>query len=207
MKERLRGISPVIAGLLIIVLAAGVMLLVFIFASGLLGGLSATESGVRETIVPSIYSSEAGIGVLNQNANFTVTVYNSLSSAQEITIDVSEPSGHLLQSVSSTIPAGATRTIQVAQRLNATGLWTVRVTFVITGVKIGSYTFDVKPNRDEADFAVQEWRDQRFYRLLIFVAIGLAVISIAIAVAAVARPRIITLTPKGTIIQAHGTIL
>jgi hypothetical protein len=66
-----------------------------------------------------------------------------------------------------------------------TGIWTVKVT--VNGINISSYSFQVMRTRDEADFAVAQWRDQYFYRNLTFGSFIVAIISFIIAVASLAR--------------------
>ena len=61
----------------------------------------------------------------------------------------------------------------------------------VGGAEVGKYSFDVKLNRDEADFATRQSLDQRFFRNLLFGTLGVAIFAIILSVATLLRPRVI----------------
>jgi len=146
-----RGIAPVVAALLIVVVSVAAIILLYIFASGLLAsGFSANASGVQLTILPTyLYSKDADVGVAYDRANFTVIVSNNAPEAQVVLVNVTTPRGQVAQSTPLPLRSGESRTLFVSQVLNATspvGVWSVKVT--VGGAEIGKYSFDVKLNRD-----------------------------------------------------------
>ena len=189
-----KGLAPIIAALLIVVVSVASIILLYIFASGLLaGGFSTNVSGVQLTILPTyLYSKDANIGVLNDRANFTVSIVNNAGGAQQILVNVTAPRGQVMQSIPVPLRAGETRTVFISQYLNATspvGVWSVKV--VVGGAEIGKYSFDVKLNRDEADFATRQSLNERFFRYLLFGTLGVAIFAIILSVATLLRPRVI----------------
>jgi hypothetical protein len=189
-----RGIAPVVAALLIVVVSVAAIILLYIFASGLLAsGFSANASGVQLTILPTyLYSKDADVGVAYDRANFTVIVSNNAPEAQVVLVNVTTPRGQVAQSTPLPLRSGESRTLFVSLVLNATspvGVWSVKVT--VGGAEIGKYSFDVKLNRDEADFATRQSLDQRFFRYLLFGTLGVAVFAIMLSVATLLRPRVV----------------
>ncbi|MGA2459993.1 MAG: hypothetical protein ABSF82_01030 [Candidatus Bathyarchaeia archaeon] len=189
-----RGIAPVVAALLIVVVSVAAIILLYIFASGLLAsGFSANASGVQLTILPTyLYSKDADVGVAYDRANFTVIVSNNAPEAQVVLVNVTTPRGQVAQSTPLPLRSGESRTLFVSQVLNATspvGVWSVKVT--VGGAEIGKYSFDVKLNRDEADFATRQSLDQRFFRYLLFGTLGVAVFAIMLSMATLLRPRVV----------------
>jgi hypothetical protein len=189
-----RGIAPVVAALLIVVVSVAAIILLYIFASGLLAsGFSANASGVQLTILPTyLYSKDGDVGVAYDRANFTVIVSNNAAKAQVVLVNVTTPRGQVAQSIPLPLRSGESRTLFVSQVLNATspvGVWSVKVT--VGGAEVGKYSFDVKLNRDEADFATRQSLDQRFFRNLLFGTLGVAIFAIILSVATLLRPRVI----------------
>jgi hypothetical protein len=189
-----RGIAPVVAALLIVVVSVAAIILLYIFASGLLAsGFSANASGVQLTILPTyLYSKDGDVGVAYDRANFTVIVSNNAAKAQVVLVNVTTPRGQVAQSTPLPLRSGESRTLLVSQVLNATspaGVWSVKVT--VGGAEVGKYSFDVRLNRDEADFATRQSLDQRFFRNLLFGTLGVAIFAIILSVATLLRPRVI----------------
>lgn len=189
-----KGIAPIIAALLIVVVSVATIILLYIFASGLLAsGFSTNVSGVQLTILPTyLYSKDADIGVAYDQANFTVSIVNNAGGLEQISVNVTAPRGQVMQSLPILLRSGETRTLFISQYLNATnpvGVWSVKVT--VGGAQIGKYSFDVKLNRDEADFATRQSLNERFFRYLLFGTLGVAVFAIIMSVATLLRPRVV----------------
>ena len=189
-----KGIAPVVAALLILVVSVVAIILLYIFASGLLAsGFSSNVSGVQLTILPTyLYSKDADVGVAYDRANFTVAVSNNSPETRMVLLNVTAPRGQVVQSTPLTLRSGESKTLLISQYLNATnpvGVWSVKV--AVGGAEIGKYSFDVKLNRDEADFAMRQSLDQRFFRNLLFGTLGVAIFAIILSVATLLRPRVI----------------
>jgi hypothetical protein len=189
-----KGIAPVVAALLILIVSVVAIILLYIFASGLLAsGFSSNVSGVQLTILPTyLYSKDADVGVAYDRANFTVAVSNNSPETRMVLLNVTAPRGQVVQSTPLTLRSGESRTLLISQSLNATnpvGVWSVKV--AVGGAEIGKYSFDVKLNRDEADFAMRQSLDQRFFRNLLFGTLGVAIFAIILSVATLLRPRVI----------------
>jgi hypothetical protein len=187
-----RAVSPVIVGVLLIVVIVAGTLLGFIFLTGLSTGFRATgNTGLSTTITPHIYSTDARVDVLNNIANFSAVVSNTVSTSQvgEVDLTVGE---HIVQTVPFALGNGETKTIRVTQSLNETGVWTFKV--ISNGVKVSDYSFTVVESQDEADYAIGQWQSQNFYRNLLIVSYFLSIAAFAIAVASLARqPKAIKL--------------
>lgn len=183
-----RGISEVIAALLLIVTVVALTIVVYVFSVGMLGGGFQTTgvTGLQVTILPSIYSRDANIAVLNDKANFTVAVSSSLSSTQRVVVYVIAGRS-VVGNVTVFLSAGESKTQFISQILNSTGIWTIKAT--AGGATIGSYSFDVRSTRDEADYAIQQWREQRFYQYLALGSFGFAILSLIVSVVSLARRR------------------
>jgi hypothetical protein len=180
-----RGVSPVIVAVLLIVVIVASVLLGFIFLTGLSKGFVSTgNTGLSSTITPHIYQSDAGIGVLNQVANFTVVVSNTASTPQVGEVELTVGNS-VRQATRFALGAGETSTIVISQKLNQTGTWTEKV--ISNGVKVNSYSFNVMQSQDEADYAITQWESQQFYRNLTVVCFFLSIIAFALSAAALSR--------------------
>jgi hypothetical protein len=181
------GISGVVVGLLLIMVIGAFIVIFYVFAIGPLqgGGFAGTSAGIEFSIVPQIYGQDAGIAVLGQLANFTVSITNTASTDQRVAVNIVAPDKRVVQSVSTGLAASYTKTILVSQVVNVTGIWTVTVTSL--SVKIGGYYFTVIQDRDQADFAIAQYREQRLYRVLVYALLALSIAAIILAVIAVAR--------------------
>jgi hypothetical protein len=187
-----RAVSPVIVGVLLIVVIVAGTLLGFIFLSGLSRGFRTTENtGLSTTIIPHIYSTDARVDVVKNIANFTAVVSNTASTAQVGEIDLTV-GNRTVQKIPFALGTGETNTIQVSQRLNQTGIWTFKV--VSIGIKVNDFSFTVMQTRDEADYEITQWESQNFYRNLLIICYVLSVAAFAVAVASLARrPKTIRL--------------
>jgi hypothetical protein len=186
MKSR-SGVSGVIVGLLLVMLIGGFVIVFYVFAIGPLqgGGFSGSSAGIDYSIVPQIYAQDAGIAVVGQLANFTVVVTNKASTDQRIAINVVAPQGRVFQVVSTGVAASYTKTILVSQNLNETGTWSVTVTSL--SVKVGGYSFTVAEDRDQADYAIAQYRQTQLYRVLTYVLLAISIAAIILAAIAVVR--------------------
>lgn len=187
-----RGASPVVVALLLVVLVVTGSIVAYVFLVGVQQGFNTNTTGINATIFAALYSSNAKVGVYGGLSNFTISLSNTLTTPQIYTVNITS-NGHLMQANTFLLLPSQTTTITLAQRLNETGVWAVKVN--ARGVNITSYYFQVVGTKDEADFAVAQWRDQEFYRNLIQLSLVVAVISFIISAASLARK------PK-TVIQA-----
>jgi hypothetical protein len=187
-----RAVSPVIVGVLLIVVIVAGTLLGFIFLTGLSTGFKTTgNTGLSTTVTPNIHSTDARVDVLNNVANFTVIVSNTVSTPQVGEVDLTV-GDHIVQTVPFALGNGETKTIRVSQALNETGIWTFKV--ISNGIKVSDYSFTVTQTQDEADYAISQWQSQNFYRNLLIVCYFLSIAAFAIAVASLARqPKAIKL--------------
>jgi hypothetical protein len=186
------AVSPVIVGVLLIVIIVAGTLLGFIFLTGLSTGFRTTgNTGLSTSMTTHIYSTDAHIDILNNVANFSVVVSNTVSTPQVGEVDLTV-GNQIVQTVPFALGTSEIRTIQVSQALNQTGLWTFKV--VSNGVKVSDYSFTVAQTQDEADYAINQWQSQNYYRNLLIICYFLSIAAFAIAVASLARqPRAIRL--------------
>jgi hypothetical protein len=187
-----RAVSPVIVGVLLIVIIVAGTLLGFIFLTGLSTGFRTTgNTGLSTSMTPHIYSTDARVDVLNNVANFSTVVSNTVSTPQVGEVDL-VVGNRIVQTVPFALGTGEIRTIQLSQTLNQTGIWTFKI--VSNGVKVSDYSFTVAQTQDEADYAITQWQSQNFYRNLLIVCYFLSIAAFAIAVASLARqPKAIRL--------------
>jgi hypothetical protein len=187
-----RAVSPVIVGVLLIVIIVAGTLLGFIFLTGLSTGFRTTgNTGLSTSMTPHIYSTDARVDVLNSVANFSTVVSNTVSTPQVGEVDL-VVGNRIVQTVPFALGTGETRTIQVSQTLNQTGIWTFKI--VSNGIKVSDYSFTVTQTQDEADYTITQWQSQNFYRNLLIICYFLSIAAFAIAVASLARqPKAIRL--------------
>jgi len=181
---RSNAVSPVVVGLLLIVVVVTGAILSYVFLFGLQEGFNVNPTGVNVSILPSLYSTDAKVSVLGQTCNVTIFLTNSVSTVQNGVIIVSN-NDRVLQNTTFRLLPSQSSTAVLVQPLNATGVWSVRVG--VSGVIVNSYYFQVVSSRDEADLAIRQWRDQNNYRNLVTTAFFLAVIAVIISAASLAR--------------------
>ena len=181
---RSNAVSPIVVGLLLIVLVVAGAILGYVFLFGLQEGFNVNPTGVSATIAPSLYSADAKVSVYGQTCNVTVFLVNTLGTVQRGVITITQ-NGRVVQNATFLLLPSQTVTTVLPQALNATGVWTVKVT--IGKVTVSSYYFQVLSSRDEADFAIRQWRDQNNYRNLVTAAFFLAIISVIVSTASLAR--------------------
>jgi hypothetical protein len=187
-----RGISPVVLGLILVVLVLSGAILGYVFLFGFQQGFNTNTTGVNAVVTPTLYSRDAKVGVFGDTSNVSVSLSNTLSTAQVGAINITS-GGHVMKSVSFVLLPHETRTVNLPLKLNATGVWSVGV--MVGGAKSNGYYFQVFATRDEADFAVGQWRDQNYYRNL---TLGTAIAAIAALILSAAsfarRPKTIIQT-------------
>lgn len=180
-----RGVSPVVVAVLLIVVIVSSVLLGFIFLTGLSKGFTSTgNTGLSSAMIPQIYDANAGVGVLNQVANFTIVVSNTVSTPQVGNVELTVGNS-IVQAIPFALGTGQTSTILISQKLNQTGIWTEKVTS--NGVKVNSYSFNVMQNQDEADYAITQWESQQFYRNLTLICFFLSIVAFALSAASLSR--------------------
>lgn len=187
-----RGISPIIVAVLLIVVIVASTLLGFIFLTGLSRGFRSTgNTGLSSTITRHIYSTDASVDVMNNIANFSVIISNTVQASQVGDVELTV-GNRIVQSIPFALGAGEIRTILITQRLNQTGTWTAKVTS--NGIKVDTYSFSVLQTQDEADYAITQWESQNFYRNLLVICFFLSIVAFAVAMASLARqPKAIRL--------------
>jgi len=181
---RSNAVSPIVVGLLLVVVVVAGAVLSYVFLFGLQEGFNVNPTGVNATIDPALYSADAQVGVYGEPFNVTIFLSNSLSTVQRVFITIRQ-NGHLAQNVTFLVLPTQTSATVVPQALNATGVWSVKV--IVGKVTVSSYYFQVVSSRDEADFAIRQWRDQNNYRNLVTAAFFLAIISVILSAASLAR--------------------
>lgn len=181
-----KGVSPVVLGLVLAVLLVGGVIIGYVFFIGVEQGFNTSAAGVSAVVTLTLYSRDAKVGVYGDGSNVSVSLSSSLSTAQQGVINVTS-NGRVVRSVSFILLPHETSTITLSQRLNATGVWSVKVT--ASGINVTTYYFQVLATRDDADFAVGQWRDQNYYRNLVLGSLILAIISIIVSAASLARGR------------------
>lgn len=192
MASSRKGLSPVVIGLLLVVLVVAGGILAYVFLIGAQQGFNTNTTGINATILPTLYSRNAKVGVYGDMSNFTISLSNTLTTPQTLTINITS-NGHQVQGNTYLLLPSQTTVVTLTQPLNETGVWAVKVSS--RGVNITSYYFQVVGTKDEADFAVAQWHDQDFYRNLIQLSLIVAITAFIISAASLARK------PK-TIIQA-----
>ena len=184
MLGRSNAVSPIVVGLLLVVVVVAGAVLSYVFLFGLQEGFNVNPTGVNATIDPALYSADAQVGIYGEPFNVTIFLSNSLSTVQRVFITIRQ-NGHLAQNVTFLVLPTQTSATVVPQALNATGVWSVKV--IVGKVTVSSYYFQVVSSRDEADFAIRQWRDQNNYRNLVTAAFFLAIISVILSAASLAR--------------------
>ena len=180
-----KGVSPIIVAVLLVVVIVAGTLLGFIFLSGLSTGFRPTaNSGLSSTISAHIYSTDARVDILNHVANFSIVIANTVTTTQVGDIELAV-GNRVVQTLSFALGAGEARTILISQKLNQTGVWTLKITS--NGIKADSYTFTVVGTQDEADYATTQWESDNFYRNLTLISYVLSIIAFAVAAASLAR--------------------
>jgi hypothetical protein len=180
-----RGVSPIVVGVLVIVVIVAGVLLGLIFLTGLSRGFRTTgNTGLSSTITAHIYSTDAGSSFLGDHANFTVIITNTVSTPQVGAVEL-DVGNSIVLSTPFALGAGETKTIFMSQPLNQTGTWTEKI--VSNGIKVNQYSFNVFQSQDEADYAITQWESQNFYNDLIIVCFFLSVVAFAISAALLAR--------------------
>jgi hypothetical protein len=121
---------------------------------GLFGSLTSVGP-VSVKVTPQIYASDSSVGVLNEFANFTVTVKDISITNQSGFVIVSS-GGHVYLNDSFIVsPAGP---IQVffSQELSTIGIW--EVDSYVNGVEVpfSSYSFNVVTNIDQAQLLIDQ---------------------------------------------------
>ena len=181
---RSNAVSPIVVGLLLVVVVVAGVIFGYVFLFGLQEGFNVNPTGVDATIAPSLYSADAKVSVYGQRCNVTVFLANTLGTVQRGGISITN-NDRVVQNASFLLRPSQTTTAVLPQALNATGVWVVKVT--VSGVTVSSYYFQVVSSRDEADFAIRQWRNQNNYRNLVTAAFLLAIVSVIVSAASLAR--------------------
>lgn len=179
-----RAASPIVVGLLLVVLVVAGAIFGYVFLFGAQEGFNTNPTAINAVITPSLYSTNAKVGVYGDTANFTIILTNTLTTLQRGAVEIGD-NGQVVQSVSFVLLASQTTTLSLNQLLNATGIWSVKVT--TRGLNASNYQFQVFKTKDEADFVVAQWRDQNFYRNLVLGGFVVAWASFIISAASLAR--------------------
>jgi hypothetical protein len=180
-----RGVSPIIVAILLTVVIVAGTLLGLIFLTGLSSGFRTTAStGLSSTITSHIYSTDASVDVQNHVANFSVILANTVSTPQVGDVELTV-GNRIYQSIPFALGGSQASSIKISQRLNETGIWTLKITS--NGIKVNSYTFNVMPTTDEADYTITQWQSQNFYRNLLVICFFFSIVAFAISMASLAR--------------------
>ena len=181
-----RGVTPLVVAILLTVVIVAFTLMGLIFLTGFSSGFRTTgNTGLSSTITSHIYSTDAGVDFQNHVANFSVTLVNTVSAPQVGDVELTV-ANRTVNSISFVLGARQASYITISQRLNQSGIWTVKV--VSNGVKVNAYSFNVVPSTDEADYAITQWQSQNFYRYLLMICFFLSVVAFGVSMASLARP-------------------
>jgi hypothetical protein len=190
---RAYAISHILAALILIVIVVTAAVLLYVFGMGVLGTLGSTyATQISIAITPYIYDPNSNIGYLNEQANFTIAIWNPLNSTLPATVKVTTGSS-IIQNIEFEARPRAT-TIFITQELSTTGTWTVLV--IVQGPQgpvTYSYSFDVKTNQDDAKLAVNQLANSRIRSDL---EIGTLVIAALGVILAVIKRRNLTASRK-----------
>ena len=178
-----KAVSPVVATFLIFAVSLIAAVAIFGYVFGIFGGIS----GIRVDITPEIYNPEANLGVLNEQANFTATITNSLPTPQNGVLLVMD-SNHTVQRVPFQVGSDATSRRVMSQELDGVGFWTVEAA-VNGSIVPRSYSFQVVVDTQEAIFQVNQYRLASQSNYLALAALCVSIISAGVAIAAYTRPR------------------
>jgi hypothetical protein len=173
-----------VLGLIVVVLLVGGVIIGYVFFVGFQQGFNTNPTGVSAVVTATLYSRDAKVGVYGDQSNVNVSLSNNLSTAQFGVINITSK-GHVVRSVSFTLLPHETSTITLSQPLNITGVWSVKVT--ASGINVTTYYFQVLATRDDADFAIGQWRDQNYYRNLTLGTLIVAIVSIILSTGSLAR--------------------
>jgi len=131
------GVSPVIATLLLILIAVAAAVLVYLWVTGYVGTATRAQPEMEERIkVEAVSVSDTTVKCYVRNVGgVTATVAHAYIETRGVVITSSGE-------ISSSIPPGSSTTIPISGSLSS-GIYTVRVV-TKTGVE-ASYTFKVAP--------------------------------------------------------------
>jgi hypothetical protein len=181
-----RGVTPLVVAILLIVVIVAATLMGLIFLTGLSSGFRTTgNTGLSSTITSHIYSTDASVDVQNHVANFSVILQNTVSTPQVGDVELTV-GNQTVKSIPFALGTGQGSSITISQRLNQTGTWTVKITS--NRIKVNSYSFNVVPTTDEADYAITQWQSQNFNKYLLMICFFLSVVAFGTSMASLARP-------------------
>lgn len=170
--------------LIAITLIAAIGIAGFVF--GLFGSYTITPPPPTATISPQLYASASNVGLVNELANFSVTIFNPYGKQMSGEITISSAGHDYLNATYSVVPKGNS-TSKFSQVLRTTGIWELDVHW--NGTIIGSYTFDVELNTDQAMLKIdQNAINQKALatsQMALYVAVVAAVAAVVSAIAAV----------------------
>jgi hypothetical protein len=181
-----RGVTPLVVAILLTVVIVAFTLIGLIFLTGFSSGFRTTgNTGLSSTITSHIYSTDASVDVQNHVANFSVSLVNTVSTPQVGDVELTV-GNRTVKSIPFVLGTGQASSITFSQRLNQTGTWTVKITS--NRIKVNSYSFNVVPTTDEADYAITQWQSQNLYRDLLVICFFLSVVAFGVSMASLARP-------------------
>jgi hypothetical protein len=155
------------------------------YAYGVFGIAASGPAPVRVTA--QIYNAKANYGILNEPANFTVTITNASHTPLSGEVEILS-SRHVDQRTPFNVIPGKNQSYFITQELNDTGVW--HVEGIANGTVLSnSYNFQVAVDGQEADFQVNENGQVQQANNIALVAVVISAISAAAAIAAYMRPR------------------
>lgn len=175
------GMSPVLATIILISITLIAAIGVAGFVFGLFGSFAITVNPSAQ-VTPHLYASASNVGIVNEIANFTVSVNNPYTASQNAFVVISS-GGHVYQNLTYEIGPKTTGPISFSQELRQPGIWEVDA--YMNKAIIGSYTFDVELNTDQAQLKIDQFGLNQQSLLISEATLGVAIASAVIALVSV----------------------
>jgi hypothetical protein len=134
--------------------------------------------GVNAEVKVKMYAPQQNIGVLNDEALFSVFIRNDLSLNKTIEVII-EADGSVVNNTTITVEANTSKNTTITQKLVSLGKWRINV-IDENDKSIGSYSFLVVLNEGEANVRINQWNDIQFSKNLSIISLILASISLVI---------------------------
>jgi flagellin-like protein len=150
-----KGISPIIAVLLVVAIALVASLIVYAWVMGYIGGIT-TKENTQVEITPTIYSSSNNIGILNEEASFGINATNNLDASNDLQVSIINDEG-LVFNETYLLSPNSSDYFLVNQTLTHTGNWMIEASS--DSVQLKTYSFVVETNKIDADINISQLKN------------------------------------------------